>query len=288
MNKHLPILVEEIVTGLDVRKGKRYIDATYGFGGHARSIAERGGEVLGIERDAETVALAKEALAEQRTLQERIHIVHASYVQIKEIAAAQGFIPADGILFDLGFSSWQLNESGRGFSFSQDEELDMRFDKDPASLTGMELLNHSSAEALTDVFSRFAEEENSEELAHAIVRGRPLSRTTDLVRIVSPLLAPRERRNRLARIFQAVRIAVNKELAGIQKALPDAIEILRPGGRIAVISFHSLEDRIVKQVFNRGGVSPVTKKPLTASWRERKANPRARSAKLRIAQKIIS
>src|SRR3989338_2849432 len=288
MNKHLPILVEEILSGLDVRKGKRYIDATYGFGGHARAIAGRGGKVLGIERDAETVTLAREALAAQRTLPEQIHIVQASYVQIKEIAAAHGFIPADGVLFDLGFSSWQLNESGRGFSFSQDEELDMRFDQDPASVTAMELLNRSSESALADVFTRFAEDENAGELAGAIVRARPFSRTTDLVRIVSPFLAPRERRNRLARIFQAVRMAVNKELAGIQKALPYAIEIIRPGGRIAVISFHSLEDRIVKQTFNRASVSLITKKPIIASWRERKANPRSRSAKLRISQKNTS
>ena len=265
MHYHTPIMVEEVLEGLQVAPGKRFIDATYGGGGHASEIVRRGGEVLGIDVDPDTGP----------------HAVHGNFRNIEEIAKKEGFSEVDGILFDLGVSSHQLDTGDRGFSYRfVDAPLDLRFNQNEGE-TAAELLKRVSEDELYEILATFGEEEHSRAIATAIVRARrvsPVRTTGDLLKIIGKKTA--------SQVFQALRIVVNDELNALKEGLHGAKDLLKPNGRLAVISFHSLEDRIVKLYFKTDAWKLITKKPIVPGHEEIKVNKRARSAKLRIAEKI--
>lgn len=265
MKPHIPVLLHETIVGLQVAPGKRFIDATYGGGGHASEIVRRGGEVLGIDVDPDTGP----------------HAVHGNFRNIKKIAEKEGFIEVDGILFDLGVSSHQLDTEARGFSYRfGDAPLDLRLNQNQGE-TAAELLKRVSEDQLYEILAKFGEEESSRAIATAIVRARrvsPVLTTGDLLKIINKKSA--------SQIFQALRIVINDELNALKEGLRGAKDLLKPGGRLAVISFHSLEDRIVKMFLKTDAWKVITKKPIVAGDIERRANSRARSAKLRIAEKI--
>lgn len=302
---HVPVLPDEVVDGLQVEAGGRYIDATVGGGGHARSILAASsppGRVLGLDRDPDALAAAAEQLSEYA---HRLKLVHASFANLKETARANGFVPADGVLFDLGLSSLQLADEKRGFSFTADGPLDMRFDPSSGGPTAADLVNQLSAEALAEILYRYGEERQSRRIARAIVDERPLETTGDLVRVIESTVGPRRGRLHPATLtFQALRIAVNEELTALEAALPQAVQILAPGGRLAVIAFHSLEDRLVKRFMRReskdcicppelpictcdhqASLNVITRKPIRPAEQEVSANPRSRSARLRVAER---
>jgi 16S rRNA (cytosine1402-N4)-methyltransferase len=310
---HVPVLYQSVLDALVTRPGGRTIDGTLGAGGHAQGILDASapdGRLLGIERDTRALAVAAVRLAPYGA---RVTLVHASYLDIVALAHAHGFTDADGVLLDLGLSSLQLADPARGFTFQADGPLDMRFDPSAGGLTAAEIVNTWPLDEIADLLYRFGEERQSRAVARAIVQARPLQTTTELAGVVSTALGARRARRAggagrvhpATRTFQALRIAVNNELEAVAAVLPAALEVLRPGGRLAVISFHSLEDRIVKNFFRREArecVCPpeqlictcghhailreITRKPLTASEAEVRANPRSRSAKLRVAQKL--
>ncbi|KKW09750.1 MAG: Ribosomal RNA small subunit methyltransferase H [Microgenomates group bacterium GW2011_GWC1_49_7] len=263
MKPHIPVLLREAVEGLQVAPGKRFIDATYGGGGHAREIERLGGKVLGIDTDPDTGA------------------IQGNFRDIVSIAKEHGFDTANGILFDLGVSSHQLDTPERGFSYRfPDAPLDLRLNQSEG-MTAAEYLKGVSEEELYETLASFSEEEHSRAIAAAIVRARrvsPIQTTGDLLHIVGHQAAPQ--------IFQGLRIAINGELNALKEGLAGAKALLVPGGRLAVISFHSLEDRIVKQFMRSDAWKLITKKPIVAGEAEKKENIRARSAKLRIAQKL--
>jgi len=301
---HIPVLYQEVLTGLQVKPGGRYIDATVGGGGHARGILKASapdGELLGIDADPMAIALATEQLAE---FGKRVTLVQGNFAELEDIALERGIYPVDGLLFDLGLSSIQLGAVERGFSFQLDGPLDMRFDP-RQTLTAADLVNSLSAKELEDILSRYGEEPQARRIARAIVKERPLHTTGELAALVERTVGRRRRIHPATRVFQALRIAVNAELECLAKALPQALRLLKPGGRLAVISFHSLEDRLVKEFFrkeardclcppeapvctcgHRASLGIVTKKPIRPSAEEVAANPRSRSARLRIAYRL--
>ena len=301
---HIPVLYQEVLAGLQIKPGGRYIDGTVGGGGHARGIlvaSAPDGELLGIDADPMAVALAGEQLAE---FAGRVTLVQGDFADLEEIAEEHGFCPVDGILLDLGLSSLQLEAAGRGFSFQLDGPLDMRFD--PSQMTtAADLVNTLSREELADILFRYGEEPQSRRIARAIVAERPINTTGELAALVSASVGRRRGIHPATQTFQALRIAVNEELECLAAALPQALRLLGPGGRLAIISFHSLEDRLVKQFFrneardcvcppeipvcvcdHRATLGIVTKKPIRPSAEEVAANPRSRSAKLRIAYRL--
>ncbi|HEX9837954.1 MAG TPA: 16S rRNA (cytosine(1402)-N(4))-methyltransferase RsmH [Anaerolineales bacterium] len=307
---HQPVLYKEIIHALQPRRGGRYVDGTLGAGGHARGILEASapdGQLLGLDVDPQALALARKTLA---PYEQRIHLVQASYTSLSIQLAQLGWDAVDGIVLDLGASSMQFDTPERGFSFMYDAPLDMRFG--PSALqTAADLVNKLSERELADLIYQYGEERDSRKIARAIVRARPLHTTRELVAVIESVSPRRGSFGKLRSVhpatqtFQALRIAVNEELASIEEVLPQAVTGLRPGGRLAVISFHSLEDRIVKDFFREGSkdlVNPpyeqiyeverkatlkeVTRKPITPSDEEIENNPRARSAKLRIAEKL--
>ena len=293
---HTPVLLQEVIDGLSVRARGRYIDATLGFGGHTRGIldAAKGTSVLGIERDPEVARQAKLAL---RSYGDRVKVVTSSYEQLSEVATATDEHTYDGIVFDLGYSSWHVDESGKGFSFRKDEPLDMRYNPKETSETAGDIINTWNEEELFHIFATFGEERTSasRRIARAIVQarkgGRNKIRTTgELVGIIEQEVAHRKHKIHPATlIFQALRIVVNDELGTLQRTLPQTLDVIKPGGKIAIISFHSLEDRIVKRFFAYFDTTQLwvmTKRPITPTGREIETNPRARSAKLRIAQRV--
>lgn len=256
---------------------------------------------MGIDADPMAVALASEQLAE---FGRRVTLIQGNFADLEEIALEQGFYPVDGLLFDLGVTSMQLGAEERGFSFQLNGPLDMRFDPRQA-LTAADLVNKLSAEELEGILSRYGEEPQARRIARAIVRERPLHTTGELAALVERTVGRRRRIHPATRVFQALRIAVNAELECLAKALPQAVRLLNPGGRLAVISFHSLEDRLVKEFFrneardclcppevpictcgHRASLGIVTKKPIRPSAEEVAANPRSRSARLRIAYRL--
>ncbi len=278
---HKPVMVAEVMNGLDVATGKKYIDATFGGGGHSIEILKRGGIVLGIDRDPEAVELAKQNL--------QWKIVRGNFRDIEKIAKENGFENADGILFDLGVSSHQIDTPSRGFSYRYEKSpLDLRMDPEEGIPAG-EYINKLSEEELYEIFTKFGEEKLARAIAGAIVRARrkrPLTTVGDVVEIVSgKVRGPKERVSTLSRIFQALRIVVNDELGALKSGLRGAKKVLKPGGRLAVLSFHSLEDRIVKRETRELGFRPVNKRPMTPRANEIQENHRSRSAKLRIAVK---
>ena len=286
---HEPVLVEEALEFLRPGRGGVFVDCTLGLGGHTRALLEQGADrVIGIDRDADALGLAIERLQE---FGDRVTPVHADYRQIGEVLDAQGSSLVDGILADLGVSSLQLDADGRGFSFKRDEPLDMRMDRsrDP---TAADLVNRASERDLADVIFRFGEERYSRRIARALVEARPLETTGKLAALVRRAVPTRgwQRIDPATRTFQALRIWVNGELDGLDQFVRDAAARLASGGRLVVIAFHSLEDRIVKHTMRDlardGEVQVLTKKPLMAGEAERQRNPRARSAKLRALERV--
>jgi 16S rRNA (cytosine1402-N4)-methyltransferase len=292
---HLPILTAELLTQLGLGPGARCIDATIDGGGHTAAMLEQtapDGEVLGIDRDPELLTAVRRRLAGAVDAG-RLHLASGSFGELTRIASARHFAPVQAIVFDLGVSSFHFDVSGRGFSFMRNEPLDMRFDAADASIeTAADLLNSRDAEELAAIFRDFGEERFAGRIATTIVRRRPLQTTTQLFDLIAGALPARVRwqaARSAARVFQALRIAVNDELDAISQALPQALSLLAPGGRLAVLSFHSLEDRLVKQLFvaerQAGRVRILTKRPLRAGEAEIRANPRAASAKLRVCER---
>lgn len=281
------------------------MDGTLGAGGHARGILEAcapGGRLLGLDVDPQALALARETLA---PFGERARLVQASYENLAAQLAALGWKAVDGIVLDLGASSMQFDQPERGFSFLQDGPLDMRFGP-AAPHSAEELVNGLTQDELAELIFRYGEEREARRIARAILKARPLRTTRELAGVIEAAVPRRgERLHPATRTFQALRIAVNEELAALGNFLPQAVESLGPGGRLAVISFHSLEDRIVKEFFrnqSKDRVNPpyeplyeverpaaireITRKPLVPSEEEVRENPRARSAKLRAAEKV--
>ncbi|GAB4437936.1 MAG: 16S rRNA (cytosine(1402)-N(4))-methyltransferase RsmH [Chloroflexi bacterium OHK40] len=303
--QHTAVLPEAVLAALAPRPGGRYIDGTVGGGGHAAALlaaAQPGGRLLGIDADPAALSAAEARLRAGGLPPMSYTLHHGRFGDMGAIAGQYGFGPVDGILLDLGVSSHQLDTPERGFSFASDGPLDMRLDPTRGP-TAADLVNGLEEEALADLIYRYGEERASRRIARLIVAQRaraPITRTTELAAVVARAIGRggRERIHPATRTFQALRIAVNGELEQLEAALPQAVELLGPGGRLAVISFHSLEDRIVKLYFRAesgygGSANPrpprlaiVTKKPIEASPAERQANPRARSARLRVAERL--
>jgi 16S rRNA (cytosine1402-N4)-methyltransferase len=307
--EHIPVLLEACIENLNIRPEGIYVDGTLGRAGHSVEIAKRltTGKLIGIDRDATAIAAAGERLTDYR---ERIELVHGNFRDISTILDQSGIEKVDGMLFDLGVSSPQLDESARGFSYMHDAPLDMRMDRS-AALSAGDIVNTWDERALKKILYEYGEERYASRIAAAIVRSRkekPVETTYELVEIIRsamPASALREKQHPAKRSFQAIRIAVNDELHAISDMLAAAVERLKPGGRICVISFHSLEDRIVKTAFairERGCTCPkdfpvcvcgfkqtlkvITKKPIVPDAEELVRNPRARSAKLRVAERV--
>lgn len=291
---HTPVMEAEVVAMLDPARGGRFVDCTVGTGGHARALLTAGADrVLGIDRDAEALPLAGAALAPWT---DRVELVHADYRQVDVVLDERQITTVDGMLVDLGVSSVQLEAPARGFSFNRDEPLDMRMDRS-AGATAAELLREASERTIADRIFEYGEERHARRIARAIVETRshePVVSTGQLAGLVRRA-APRRRGQRIdaaTRTFQALRIWVNDELEGLGRFLHAACTRLRAGARLAVITFHSLEDRIVKwglRELERAGevaVRVVTKRPLRPGTEEIGRNPRARSAKLRAAERL--
>ncbi len=308
MTEHIPVLLAEVLEGLAIRPDGGYIDATYGRGGHSAAIlAALGpvGRLLAIDRDDEAVAHGREKFAED----ERFRIERGNFSELGSIAERHGFRGrTDGVIFDLGVSSPQLDDPARGFSFMQDGPLDMRMDRDTGP-SAAEWLQRVPERELRDVLKTYGEERQAARIARAVLRRRetgPITRTGELAAVIESVTGPRRpgERHPATKSFQAIRIFLNRELGSLERALDSLKGLLRPGGRIAVISFHSLEDRIVKRFVREAardderyrGLPDVPDasrawlravgKPVTAGEAECRRNPRARSARLRIAERI--
>jgi 16S rRNA (cytosine1402-N4)-methyltransferase len=317
---HVPVLLKEAIDFLNVRRGGTYIDATVGLGGHSYEIAKRlgaPGHLIGFDKDPKALAIARlkllshgqeeagsstalsslggdEMLARNdKALGDwpKITLLHRSFA---EIAKGQGPASVDGILADIGISSLQLQDAARGFSFQADGPLDMRMDPQNER-TAEQVVNHLDERELADVIYEFGEERRSRRIARAIVRSRPIRSTAHLADVISAAARPMNQAERrihpATRTFQALRIFVNRELDDLKALLEAAPRILKTEGRVVVISFHSLEDRIVKDAFREGSIKDkyfrvLTKKPVTASEEEQDRNPRARSAKMRAAERV--
>jgi 16S rRNA (cytosine1402-N4)-methyltransferase len=296
---HIPVLLSEVLAYLAPKPGGRYVDATVNGGGHSSAILSASapdGRVLGLDRDPEIVA-ALHVRCPDTIAAGRLRLANASFAVLDAVIAAHDFAPVDGVLFDLGLSSFHLDASARGFSFVRDEPLDMRFDPTDDGLeTAADILASRSADELTELFRTYGEERFASRVARTVVarrRSAPLRRTSELLAAIEQSLpaAVRWRATRdAARIFQALRIATNEELGAVAAALPRALAALAPGGRLVVISFHSLEDRLVKNFIRdearAGRLRILTKKPIPSTREEIATNPRAASAKLRAAQRV--
>lgn len=305
---HTPVLLPQVLDGLNVKPGAWIVDGTIGGGGHTEALLARSapdGRVLGI--DADPAAIRRVSVRFADALASSRLVLHRSgFDRLEEVAAAHAFAPVDGVLFDLGVSSFQLQTPERGFSFSQVGPLDMRFDPEQP-LSAADIVNDWDEQALADVIFRYGEEPQSRRIARHLVRNRPFTTTAQLAEAIEQAVGGRRgaRIHPATRTFQALRIVVNHELQQIESALPQALRLLRTGGRLAVISFHSLEDRIVKRWMSdeartfvpdptrlHGGYERqptlriLTKKPIVASDDEVSRNPRSRSARLRVAEKL--
>jgi len=290
MNYHTPVLLEEVLRQLQPRPGRVYVDGTVGGGGHAEEILRASapdGRVIGLDWDEEAIAAARSRLGEYGA---RLQLVAANFRELGDVLARLQVAGVDGVLLDLGVSSRQLDEPARGFSFLRDGLLDMRMSQ-TISLTAREVLAAASEEELARIFFEYGEERRSRAIARRIVRERerhPIETTAQLAALVERVLGPkRGRLHPATRVFQALRIHVNRELDSLREGLAASVAALKPGGRLVVISFHSLEDRMVKWFFRQTpSLRVLTKKPVMAGEEECRVNPRARSAKLRAAEKI--
>ena len=294
---HIPVLQKEVINYLDPKANENFIDCTVDGGGHTMAILEKmgaKGKVLGIDADPVLLKELGKKLKEQK-LDRQVILVCDNFSNLKEIARQARLQKVDGILFDLGFSSWHLEESGRGFSFLKNEPLDMRYNP-VSALSAEKLLNFWSEPEIERIIRDFGEEKFAREIAVEIVKDRkvsPLKTTFQLIRVLKRAIPFRFQRQKIhfaTRTFQAIRIAVNDELESLKKGLDQGLEVLDHGGRIIVISFHSLEDRIVKNFMREESKGPrlkiLTKKPITPQTEEIKINPRSRSSKLRAAIKV--
>ncbi len=286
---HTPVLLEEVLAWLDPRPGGLYVDATVGTGGHAEAILERilpGGRLLGLDRDPEAIAVAQRRLSR---FGEAVTLVQANFQDLRAVLQRFGIERVQGVLMDLGVSSLQLMRPHRGFSFSLPGPLDMRMDPS-APVRAADLVNRLPERELAALLRRYGEEPFAARIAREIVRRRPLHTTQELRDAVLHAVPRKAWPRRVVvatRTFQALRIAVNEELEALERALPQVGEILAPGGRLVVISFHSLEDRIVKHFLRRADLLRVlTPKPVRPSPEEVRRNPRARSARLRAAERM--
>ena len=298
---HIPVLLNEAIDALRVEPGGRYIDCTVGEGGHTAAVLERGGRVLGIDIDPQAIEVARARLLPYGKL---AILINKSFDALDQICSSLGFRPVRGILFDLGMSSFQLSNTKRGFSFQYDAPLDMRFSP-TQELTAATIVNTFPEEEIASIIERYGEERRSTEIARSIVQNRPFSTTRQLATVVARAVGMRRKIHPATKTFQALRIAVNQELERLKAALKQAVNILEVGGRLVVISFHSLEDRLVKKFLRRESqdcVCPpqtpacicghqailqlITKRVITPSPTEVLANPRSRSAKMRVAERI--
>lgn len=302
---HVPVLYQEVLAALQPRDGGRYVDGTLGLGGHAAGIltaSALSGQLLGLDVDAQALTRATERLA---AFAGRVHLRHSSYTELPMCLSELGWDEVDGILLDLGGSSLQFDNAERGFSFQQQGPLDMRFDPQSA-LTAADVINDWDEAELADVLFHYGEEHQARKLARAIVKARPLHNTTQLAELIAAVLGgKRGGVHPATRSFQALRIVVNGELQAIEHSLPQALAALRSGGRLAVISFHSLEDRLVKQFMrqesrdcicppgqpsctcgHQASLKEISRKPIRPSDAEVTSNPRSRSARLRVAEKL--
>jgi 16S rRNA (cytosine1402-N4)-methyltransferase len=292
---HWPVMVSEVLENLGVHPGGTYIDCTVGDGGHATAILEAAqagpetpgphGRLIGLDADPEAVHATTERL--QRYGSSAV-IVNANFDSLEQTASAHGFVPADGVLFDLGLSSRQLDSEERGFSFRRPGALDMRFDA-VGELTADEIVNEWAEELLADLIYQYGEERRSRRIARGIVAARPIHDAQDLARVVQRGSGyPRGRRHPATRTFQALRMAVNHEIESLQAGLDQASRVLDEGGRIVTISYHSLEDREIKRFLGASDeLTPVRKKVVKPSKEEVARNRRSRSAKLRVAQRSV-
>ena len=306
---HRSVLLDECIEGLDIRNDGIYVDGTAGGGGHSFEIAKRldGGRLIAIDQDEAAIAAASKRL---ECYGERVSVVRSNFFELARVCDELGIREIDGLLLDLGVSSYQLDTPERGFSYMADAPLDMRMDKRGA-LSAYDVVNGYEEEKIKKILYEYGEERYSAAIAAAIIRERqkkPIESTLELSNIIKCAIPPHAREgghHPAKRSFQAIRIEVNGELAVIEPAIRDAVKLLRKGGRIAIITFHSLEDRIVKQTFaslaqgctcpknfpvcvcnNKPTLKVVTRKPILPSSAELEENPRSRSAKLRVAQKI--
>ena len=304
--RHKPVMVDEVLAGLAVRAEGAFIDATVGEAGHALAVlgsTEPGPRLLGIDLDEDALSTARRRL---RGYGDGARLVHGSYADLERLASAHGFVPANGVLFDLGVSSAQLETAERGFSFSRAGRLDMRFDV-AQELTAHQIVNRYREQELADVIHRFGEERAARRIARAIVGARPIESTTDLAETVARAVSRSRRRgiHPATRTFQALRIAVNHELENVEAGLAQAIRVLGRGGRLVAISYHSLEDRLVKSFLHRESsacicppgtpecicghepsVKLIRRRVIKPSSGEIASNPRSRSARMRVAERL--
>lgn len=299
---HVPVLLDEVIDALAIRQGETHVDGTYGAGGYSRAMAARGAHVIAIDRDPDAIAEGRERIAREGN---DIFLVEGPFSAMETLLAEAGVGEVSGVTLDIGVSSMQLDRADRGFSFQADGPLDMRMSQ--SGMTAAEFLNGAEEEDIADVLYRYGEEPRSRRVARAIVAARPLSRTSELAQVVRRALGhkPHDKKDPATRAFQAIRIHLNGELEELERGLEAAEAVLAPGGRLAVVTFHSLEDRIVKQFLRArsgGDAGGSRHRPEAASTREptfakpAKAvrpsagelarNPRARSATLRSAVRL--
>ncbi|MBR5662544.1 MAG: 16S rRNA (cytosine(1402)-N(4))-methyltransferase RsmH [Bacilli bacterium] len=302
---HYSVMLSEAIKGLNIKDDGKYVDCTLGYAGHSSEILKRlkRGFLFAFDQDMEAIKYSEKKLSE---ISLNFKIIHSNFENMKEKLNEEGIDKVDGILFDLGLSSPQIDDASRGFSFMNEARLDMRMDKE-AKKDAYMVVNNYSKEQLTEIFFKYGEEKLSSVIAKKIVDSRPINTTTELVEVIKSAVGANYffKSHPEREIFQAIRIEVNDELKVLEKVLPDAIEMLNKGGRISVITFHSLEDRIVKQIFKKySEIDPifkgmpdipdeykpkiklVNKKPILPSEEELKNNSRSKSAKLRIIERI--
>lgn len=302
---HQPVLLNEVIEYLNIKPNHRYIDATLGNGGHTKAIIEKGGLVLGVDSDEETLKQTQKRFSKE-IKNSKLKIIQGNFIDLEKIANKENFTDVSGILFDLGMSSFHLEESKKGFSFLRDEPLDMRMDTS-LKVTAADLVNALSQKQLYELFSQSGQEQRALAIAKAVVRARslkPIKTTFELVHIIlnvygisssvdnfkPEIYRYRFRIHPATKVFQALRIAVNSELDNLKRALPQAARLLKQKGRLIVISFHSLEDKIAKDfggwAASSGSMKILTKKPIRPSENEVASNPRSRSAKMRVFEKL--
>lgn len=285
---HQPVLFQEVLKHLDPKPNQNFIDGTLGEGGHAQEILKLispDGKLLGIDLDQRNLNISQEKFLNNNISKERFILVQGNFKNIKQYAQENNFKNIQGILLDLGLNSYFLDESERGFTFRKDEKLDMRFDPDKNELTAYEVVNTYPEKEIADIIYKYGEERFSRAIAKKIVNQRRIKKIETTYELAQLIGKTKE----IARVFQAIRIYVNKELENLETVIPDALDVLTPTGKLAVISFHSLEDRIVKNLFKQYSLTKnytlITKKPITASKEELTKNHRSHSAKMRIIQK---
>ena len=287
--KHVPVLSDEVLSFLEIKPAGKYLDGTCGLGGHSEQILSKlstNGFLIGMDIDNEAIDIAKNKL---KKVGDNFHLEKCSYSQFPKVLEKLNIEKVDGVLLDLGLSSLQLDSRDRGFSFMRNANLDMRFDLD-SKIKANDIINKSSEVELADIMYHFGQERMSRKISRNIMKHRPINMVSELVEIIRISTPPNKRSKTMARVFQSFRIAVNNEIENLKKFLKKYISYIKVGGKIVIISFHSIEDRIVKHSFksssNTGVLKILTKKPIMASEEEKNFNKRSKSAKLRCAIKL--